>query len=276
MKVLYICVIYLICYCTSTGRSQCISSAKDGSVSQQHLERLKPLEGKTFKYTYKDEEDKDQYQYTLSICSAIDGRNDFAGVVQKGVDNGLFKVVGRINATSIKAGKDWIMLTYKSGDAYHSHCKPAGQTNAVSRRQANIMISCDPNELEGKFTVLYEENKEVSENGCFYMMELETSAVCSTTQTGLSTGSILAIILLSVAAAYLLLGMTYKRCVHGEKGISQVPNINFWKTCGALQADGCDFLCRCQDTGFSSSRPYHGIADDQLDDDGDDEHLLPM
>ena len=40
--------------------------------------------------------------------------------------------------------------------------------------------------------------------------------------------------------------------------------------------DGCNYLCRCTGSGYNSNQPYEGVADDQLDDEIDDEHLLPM
>nr|XP_018670708.2 cation-dependent mannose-6-phosphate receptor [Ciona intestinalis] len=250
---------------------------KQNQQSQELLKRLDPLKGKIFTYKFKDEiNGGDEYDYTLSICSGVTA-NQFnapgVGVLQYNKLKQEYKRVGLINSTVVKGGTDWIMLTYKHGDRYHSHCTSPG--SELSRRQAHIMIVCDPNELEGQFKVLYEHNDEDTESSCFYMMEISSRAACSHVN-GLSTGSILLIIFVSVTSAYLLIGVVYKRCVYGSKGFEQIPNIVFWRMCGNLQADGCDLLCRTRGSGYIDSKPYQGVADDQLDDEIDDEHLLPM
>lgn len=239
--------------------------------SRPYLSRLDPIKGKTFTFTFKDNYDKDLYLYEFSICTALKSGVQHAGITQKRLDEEGHhpKTIGRINSTSVKVGTDWIMLTYKAGDQYHSHCR-------AESRQAHIVITCRQDVDAANFAVLYEENSENSKSDCFYLMELESRVACSTKATGLSTGSVFLIVFSCLVIAYLVFGMLYKRFVTGAKGLEQVPNIGFWRSCGNMQADGCDFLCRCHESGFDSSRPYRGIADEQLDDEADDENLLPM
>lgn len=249
--------------------AECTLRAQDGSISTQHMTTLEPLKGKNFIYKSMDVNNKEEYEYILSICSEI-GSGTNAAIIQKDLSTPSRTpvILGKIDQTSIKRGTDWIMLTFKGGDKYRHHCDK-------SERQAHLMLICNKDTLAKNFTVLYEENMEEQGN-CFYLLEMQSKVACSKVDQGLSTGSVILIVLASLIVVYLAVGMLYKRCVHGKRGMEQIPNNAFWKTCGSLQADGCDWLCRCQESGFDSSRPYHGIADDQLDDEADDENLLPM
>nr|CAB3263583.1 cation-dependent mannose-6-phosphate receptor-like [Phallusia mammillata] len=261
--------VLLIVHCVQIS-CECILKDPSDKLSQSLLKKLDPLKEYVFKDTYKDEE-QDKYIYTMRICESVSSKLEYVGVIQEDVvappDGLSMRKIGLTNSTVIKGGRDWIMLTYMNGDNYHSHC-------SKSKRQAHIMIVCDPYHLKGRFKVLYEEPDLETESECFYMMEVASSVACS--QQGLSTGSVMLIVFFSVLGTYLIIGAIYKRCMYGSKGKDQIPNIGFWKSCGTLQADGCNFLCRCQEGAYSDSRPYHGIADDQLDDEIDDEHLLPM
>lgn len=83
----------------------------------------------------------------------------------------------------------------------------------------------------------------------------------------------------TAAGGYLLLGFLYKRIVVGAKGLEQIPNYSFWKDCGNLQADGCNYICRCHACGDPSDdhRSYRDIDDRPLRPDEDrDDQLLTM
>ncbi|XP_013783625.1 cation-dependent mannose-6-phosphate receptor-like isoform X2 [Limulus polyphemus] len=166
-------------------------------------------------------------------------------------------------------GTDWILLSYSNGDPYSQHCK---QTN----RTTNIMIVCDPVNLKGKFQIL-EERKKKETGYCYYLFELSSSIACTITpvKKGLSSGSIFCIIFFTLIGIYFSVGFLYKRLVIGAKGIEQVPNYSFWKDFGNLQADGCDFICRCGPR--HEEHAYRGI-DDQLpkEEDDRDDQLLAM
>lgn len=75
-----------------------------------------------------------------------------SGVVQVDTrssdDSKKYKVVGRINSTVIQGGSNWVMLKYRYGDEYRSHCKQSAMSNKNSRRQAHIMMVCDPSETQ--------------------------------------------------------------------------------------------------------------------------------
>lgn len=47
-----------------------------------------------------------------------------------------------------------------------------------------------------------------------------------------------------VVVVYLLAGALYQRFVHGAKGLEQLPNYEFWKDFGNLQA--VSILCLCK------------------------------
>lgn len=256
-------------FCQITTVSCDCATTEDSS--KPYLSLLDPIKGKTFTYTFKDGYDKEHYLYEFSICTDLKSGVEHAGITQERLDEKghRIKTIGRINSTSVKVGRDWMMLTYKAGDRYGSHCHQEA-------RQAHIVITCRQGVDAANFAVLYEENSENSKSDCFYLMELESRVACTNQSTGLSTGAVLVIVFSCLIGAYLLFGMLYKRFITGAKGLEQVPNIGFWRSCGNMQADGCDFLCRCQESGFDSSRPYRGIADEQLDDEADDENLLPM
>ncbi|XP_072174797.1 cation-dependent mannose-6-phosphate receptor-like isoform X2 [Diadema setosum] len=237
----------------------------------QYLSLLEPLKGQTKSVT----DVSKNYTYHISFCQPVEkGQAVDAGVEQFDLYNPdrHIDVIGRITATNIMAGTNWLLLEYRNGDPYHNHC---GQ----EARRATIFIMCDPNNFLGEATLI-EENNEKNE-GCAYIFEVGSSVVCSNSTTapssGMGVGGIIVITALSVAGAYLILGMAYKRFVLGAKGREQIPNVHFWVNFGSLTADGCDFLCRCQKK--EESKSYKGLGDDQLGLDEEEEHdenILPM
>lgn len=74
-----------------------------------------------------------------------------------------------------------------------------------------------------------------------------------------SIGFILVVSFCSIVAAYLLVGVAYKHFVVGATGLEKLPNYDLWRNFGELQADGCDFVCRTGNLGFS---PLSISADD--------------
>jgi len=58
---------------------------------------------------------------------------------------------------------------------------------------------------------------------------------------GLSTGSILLIILFVSSALYLILGMTGRFCLVGARGLEVVPHLEFWRDLPDLVFDGFKF-----------------------------------
>lgn len=243
------------------------------------LEQLKPLCGQRF--SVKD--DFGEYEYNIGIC--VGGKVDplpdqiTAGVVQIQINpepnsERRQTSLGDITKTEVMSGTNWILIEYEGGEKYKTHC-------AFEERRTHIMITCDQDITEQGKLRYFEENNNKS-NDCYYLFELEHSAACVSKSSGggLSAGSIVCIIFVTILGSYLLFGVLYMRLVQRAKGLHQIPNYEFWRDVGGLQADGCDLICRCSQDRYSSSKPYHGIGDHQIEsaNDGDDldEHLLPM
>ncbi|XP_077680726.1 cation-dependent mannose-6-phosphate receptor isoform X2 [Eretmochelys imbricata] len=162
---------------------------------------------------------------------------------------------------------DWIMLIYKGGDSYGSHCHG-------EKRKAMIMISCNRKTLSSGFTLLSEEREK--EQDCLYLFEMDSSLACPPEDSHLSIGSILLITFASLVAVYIIGGFLYQRLVVGAKGMEQFPHFTFWQDLGNLMADGCDFICRSKPQNAPAA--YRGVGDDQLGEESEerDDHLLPM
>lgn len=246
---------------------------------KETLEMLKPLCGKRFS----TKDGSGEFEYNIGICvggelGETDENLKGAGAIQtdtKDKDKPVKTMIGDIKHTEVMSGTNWIYLEYEGGSGYNSHCQ--GEA-----RRTVIMINCDPGETEGNLRWL-EENRNKS-GDCYYLFELEHSGACSkapvSNDLGLSPGSIICITIGSVIGAYLVFGILFMRFVRGAKGYNQIPNYEFWRDFGSLQADGCDLICRCSRSRYKEAKPYHGIGDHQIEsaNDGEDldEHLLPM
>ncbi|XP_070768207.1 cation-dependent mannose-6-phosphate receptor isoform X2 [Enoplosus armatus] len=236
------------------------------SVSERKvLHRLEPLAHKNF--TVETKNGDDSYTYVFQLCGDAGGVPG-AGVVQvdsKKTENKQ-TVIGTYNSTQAIGGSDWVMLIYRKGDTYDGHC-------SKEMRKAIIMISCN-RKIDGKLEVVLEDRER--EHDCFYLFELDSSAVCPALQSQLSTGSIILIIGLCLLAVYLIGGFLYQRLIVGAKGMEQFPNYAFWVEVGNLTADGCDFVCRSRNR--EEAPAYRGVATDTLEEEPEerDDHLLPM
>ncbi|XP_069121984.1 cation-dependent mannose-6-phosphate receptor-like isoform X2 [Argopecten irradians] len=106
--------------------------------------RIQPLLGK--RYTTTDV--SGEYLYVIGICTdAVDvtefpgTNNQHIGVLQIQKVDGKpdfqrSHIIGKYNNAALSRGTDWILLEYKDGDQYHSHCN-------IENRRARIMITCD-------------------------------------------------------------------------------------------------------------------------------------
>lgn len=120
-----------------------------------------------------------------------------------------------------------------------------------------------------------EENQK--QKNCYYLFELDTTAVCPAVSSKLSAGSIVLIVVISSLTVYIIGGFLYQRLVVGAKGVEQFPNFAFWSEIGNLSADGCDFVCRSR--GNREEPPtYRGVGTEPLGEEPEerDDHLLPM
>eukprot|EP00064_Thunnus_orientalis_P013859 superscaffoldBa00002319_g13900 len=147
------------------------------------LDRLAPLAHKNFTVQTKNEKNE-EYTYVFQLCGDAGGVPG-AGVIQLGSKKtDKPTVVGSYNATQAIGGSDWVMLIYRGGDKYDGHC-------SRESRRAIIMISCDRKTDVGPLEVIAEDRERVQD--CFYLFELDTSAVCPPVQSQISTGSIILI-----------------------------------------------------------------------------------
>ncbi|XP_046884811.1 cation-dependent mannose-6-phosphate receptor [Hypomesus transpacificus] len=237
----------------------------ESKTERKVLTLLEPLTGKNFSVDTQD--GQDTYSYIFQVCGDAGGSKG-AGVIQKKKDGGKESVVGRYTATQAIGGSDWVMLIYRNGSHYDSHC-------SAEQRKAIIMISCNRKVQMGDLSVVLEDRER--EHDCFYLFELDSSAVCPALSSQLSAGSIILIIGVCLLAVYLIGGFLYQRLVVGAKGMDQFPNYAFWLEVGNLTADGCDFVCRSR--GNREQPPtYRGVATEPLEEEPEerDDHLLPM
>ncbi|KAM9852179.1 cation-dependent mannose-6-phosphate receptor isoform 1-T2 [Aulostomus maculatus] len=230
------------------------------------LSRLEPLAQKNFTVDIKIAEES--YTYAFQLCGDAGGAPG-AGVIQvdhKKTENKV-TVIGLYNSTQAIGGSDWVMLSYRNGDKYDNHC------NKESRK-AIIMIFCNQKVDMGPLEVVLEDRER--DQDCFYLFELDSSAVCPPLDSQLSTGSIILIIGVCLLAVYLIGGFLYMRLIVGAKGMEQFPNYAFWVEVGNMSADGCDFVCRSRNREEASA--YRGAPTEPMEEEPEerDDHLLPM
>lgn len=221
--------------------------------------------------TYFVTDDDKVYTYKVTICKQ--NVQDTTAILQHGKDwpDSDWKGVGTYYKAHVTGGTDWLMIKYFHGASYTSHCHKL-------ERIGIVVITCDPGVQRGTMRVIEEyRNKSKVDDPkdpleCYYLFELNNDAACTVKPKHLSPGSIMLIILIVVGSIYITLGFLYQRFMVGAKGMEQIPHYSFWRDCGSLQADGCNYMCRC-----SESRPTRYKAmDDALADDDRDDTLLPM
>lgn len=220
---------------------------------------------------YVVEDEKGEYTYKVSICSQGKGDNQAIQQHSKKWEESKWVQVGTYTNAHVTGGTDWLMIKYFHGQKYASHCHNL-------ERIGIVLVTCDPGVERGTMRIIEEYRNASSPNDpvdpleCYYLFELNNDAACTVKPKHLSPGSIMLIILIVVGSIYITLGFLYQRFMVGAKGMEQIPHYNFWRDCGSLQADGCNYMCRC-----SESRPTRYKAmDDALADDDRDDTLLPM
>ncbi|XP_062517922.1 uncharacterized protein LOC134193139 [Corticium candelabrum] len=113
-----------------------------------------------------------------------------------------------------------------------------------------IELKCDPNESSGVFSVQdQDESTEIHHfallhkcccpNGC-----QRRSPVTHKQGGGLSTGSILLIVVLCLLFVYFVGGILYQRLGKGAQGIEMVPQHQFWMSLPGLIKDGVVFAIK--------------------------------
>lgn len=230
------------------------------------LEKLAPLNGKILTVHTVSKDEKQEYKYNIGICSEPEKDLTDVGAVQylKKEKEEEKRALGRLNDTTVLAGENWILLTYYDGD------RNCNGDNTI----ASIMIVCNPNTEQSELKFISEKS-EPEPSHCIYMFEFGSKLVCPpTAEAGLSHGSVFCILFFTSFGIYLILGFLYQRLVIGAQGLEQIPNYAFWREFGSLQADGCDFICRCGSKREATS--YRGIDDRLPREDERDDQLLNM
>uniref|UniRef100_A0A493TDE9 Cation-dependent mannose-6-phosphate receptor n=1 Tax=Anas platyrhynchos platyrhynchos TaxID=8840 RepID=A0A493TDE9_ANAPP len=158
--------------------------SSESQMEKALLKKLEPLSQMRFNATVEISE-TENYTYQFRVCRQVnDSSHDFAGLIQRDRKTGKTTVVGRINETQVFNGSDWIMLIYKGGDSYGTHC-------SGEKRRAVIMISCKRGVMASSFSIVSEEREK--EQDCFYLFEMDSSVACPAEDSHLSVGSILLI-----------------------------------------------------------------------------------
>ncbi|XP_023150782.1 cation-dependent mannose-6-phosphate receptor [Amphiprion ocellaris] len=247
----------------SDGTKNC-KLFSDSESERKVLSRVEALANKSF--TGESKSKDESYTYTFQLCGDAGGVQG-AGVTQYDPKSKKTVVVGQYNATQAIGGSDWVMLIYRNGDRYDGHC-------SKEKRKAIIMISCNREADMGTLEVVLEDRERLED--CFYLFELDSSAVCPVIKSRLSAGSIILIIAVCLLAVYLIGGFLYQRLVVGAKGMEQFPNYSFWVEVGNMTADGCDFVCRSKNRHEAPA--YRGVSTEPLEEEPEerDDHLLPM
>lgn len=236
----------------------------ESTTERNVLSLLEPLTNRNF--TVEAKSGEETYSYVFQVCGDS-GSDKGAGLIQVGSNGKTVTQIGMYTSTQAIGGSDWVMLIYRDGASYDSHC-------SKEKRKAIIMISCNRKVDAGQLEVVLEDRER--EQDCFYLFELDSSAVCPALPSQLSAGSILLIVGVCLLAVYLIGGFLYQRLVVGAKGMEQFPNYAFWVEVGNLTADGCDFVCRSR--GAREQPPTYSVSTEPLGEAPEerDDHLLPM
>lgn len=214
--------------------------------------------------------------YEIAFCANVNKSLPQVGALQHSIGEKTNETIllGYYNATRLVGSVDggWTLITYKNGDKYNGSC----QNNS---REMQLMVVCDPTAHHGSLQI--GNTGAPGGTSCSYMFVLGSSVLCKKANQpqhhGLSGGTVFCILFFTAAGGYLLLGFLYKRMVVGAKGLEQIPNYSFWKDFGNLQADGCNYFCRCQCDTTSDHHAYRDIDDRPARGDMDrDDQLLTM
>ncbi|XP_026173330.1 cation-dependent mannose-6-phosphate receptor [Mastacembelus armatus] len=256
----------VLCGVFATNSTERCKLFSKSDSEKKALNRLQPLTNKNF--TVETKNGDESYTYVFQVCGDAGGVLG-AGVIQEGIKEKGKKVtvIGLYNATQAIGGSDWVMLIYRNGERYDAHC-------SQEMRKAIVMISCNRKTDMGQLEVVLEDRNR--EHDCFYLFELDSSAVCPVLESKMSTGSLLLIIAICLLTVYLIGGFLYQRLIVGAKGMEQFPNYAFWAEVGNLTADGCDLVCRSRNR--EESPAYRQAATEPLEQEPEerDDHLLPM
>ncbi|XP_067122345.1 cation-dependent mannose-6-phosphate receptor-like [Centruroides vittatus] len=209
----------------------CSCKFKNGSIID--LSSVAPANGD--KWSAKAKNDKDHSVYFFNPCNefSMDGGCSHVTVCQK-------------QGTSYYAlGKSNRMFTY------NYTINRLEIQYQISERITNVTLICTDGPT--KFEAYGETNPGSSMT---YLMTLYSKCACpdgclQSSADGLSTGSVLIILLVTFSCIYFLGGMAYLKIVRGASGFEMIPNYEFWLDFPLLVRDGVIFVlsgCRAETT----------------------------
>eukprot|EP01120_Amphizonella_sp_Union-15-10_P016807 TRINITY_DN908_c0_g1_i1.p1 TRINITY_DN908_c0_g1~~TRINITY_DN908_c0_g1_i1.p1 ORF type:complete len:253 (+),score=39.12 TRINITY_DN908_c0_g1_i1:55-813(+) len=107
--------------------------------------------------------------------------------------------------------------------------------------QTKVIIKCDKKELPTSFGVISVQDSEPNFEitiASFYGCPVGGSG----SDSGISLGSILLILLFVGITVYIIAGVLFNKFKKGESGMALVPNVEFWTKLPGLVKDGAVFL----------------------------------
>lgn len=246
-------------------------------------------------YVAGDEVQDNEFRFYIHVCGTLmrqdgDAQNYGAGVWQEHKDGSLFPNCvtetdrtngrkgtgcncGAASTARFAAADSMVELHYFHGDKCH-------ESHGNVERSSVISFTCDEEVGLGNPALMYE-----GADNCTYFFSWPTAIVCPNGYTGttggIGGGSIFVIICLVLLTVYCVAGVVYKRLVRGNRGIEQIPNVDTWRSLGALVADGFRCICRRNQetvryTGLSSSDDDAALMGGYDEDDDDDERLMDL
>ncbi|KAL9966513.1 hypothetical protein ACROYT_G024599 [Oculina patagonica] len=115
---------------------------------------------------------------------------------------------------------------------------PGGTESSSS---TDVILQCDPHE-EGK---LESVTDPIQQDDLFQMPLTLRSKYACPVKSGLSTGSILIIVFISLLVVYLVAGILFNKFHKGATGKEVIPNVSFWADFPLLVKDGAVFSYQC-------------------------------
>lgn len=130
-------------------------------------------------------------------------------------------------------------VTLEGGDLVVStESVPDGYLN----RKAKITIKCDKQYPDGKIVDVYEDDTSTYYESLFIITLKHAKACPDYGQAGLSFGSIMLIVMVSVFFAYWVGGFIFFKFVKKNEGLEVIPHVAFWADLPSLVADGYRFI----------------------------------
>uniref|UniRef100_A0A6B2EAK1 Putative mannose-6-phosphate receptor n=1 Tax=Phlebotomus kandelakii TaxID=1109342 RepID=A0A6B2EAK1_9DIPT len=185
--------------------------------------------------------------YVFSICQdsltlpaqfPVDANNPCTKDSVQGYSLCLYNNTSPVNSSKLAKTTDWkwnesegnIFLTTASSD---------------SSSQLRIELSCLTSSHEATSTFFVATPPDNQTDGIVKDFHLFSPLACPQKvhhHHGLSTGSVLLIMLLVAFVTYLTIGIVVNFFLLGARGIEVIPNIQFWRNLPGLVIDGVKFL----------------------------------